>query len=148
MATGLQWRFALRDSTGYKKETRLFMNFTIEKEVIMHRKLFLATLALGLFLAFPATGLAQGKVVITSPADGAILDAMDENHLVYEVDPGPRGDHVHVYVDNREIGILRKLKGSYLLESLSSGARNLCVKVVNKAHVPVGIEQCVKVTVK
>ena len=59
-----------------------------------------------------------------------------------------RGDHVHVYVDNREIGILRKLKGSYLLESLSSGTRNLCVKVVNKAHVPVGIEQCVKVTVK
>jgi len=115
---------------------------------MMHRKHFLTTFALGLFLAFPATGLAQGKVLITSPADGAILDAMDENHLVYEVDPGPRGDHVHVYVDNREIGILRKLKGSYLLESLSSGARNLCVKVVNKAHVPVGIEQCVKVTVK
>lgn len=114
----------------------------------MHRNHILATLALGFFLAFPATGLAQGKVLITSPADGAILDAMDENHLVYEVDPGPRGDHVHVYVDNREIGILRKLKGSYLLESLSSGARNLCVKVVNKAHVPVGIEQCVKVTVK
>ena len=124
------------------------MHFTIEKEVIMHRKHFLATLTLGLFLAFPATGLAQGKVLITSPADGAILDALDENHRVYEVVPGPRGDHLHVYADNQEIGILRKLKGSYLLESLSSGARNLCVKVVNKAHVPVGIEQCVKVTVK
>lgn len=124
------------------------MNFTIGKDVIMNRKHFLATLALGLFLAFPATSLAQGKVLINSPVNGATLDAMDENHLVYEVDPGPRMDHVHVYVDNKEVGILRKLKGSYLLESLSSGTCNICVKVVNKAHVPVGIEQCVQVTVK
>lgn len=124
------------------------MSFTIDKEVIMYREHFLAPLVLGLFLAFPATSLAQGKVLITSPVAGATLDAMDENRLVYDVDPGPRGDHVHVYVDDKEAGILRKLKGSYLLESLSSGKRNLCVKVVNKAHVPVGIEQCVQVTVK
>jgi hypothetical protein len=114
----------------------------------MNRKYFLAPLALGLSLAFPATGLGQGKVQITSPSDGATLDAMDENKLVYEVDPGPRGDHVHVYVDGKEVGILRSLKGSYLLEAMPSGKRDLCVKVVNKAHVPVGIEQCVQVTVK
>ena len=114
----------------------------------MNRKYFLAPLALGLLLAFPAAGLGQGKVTITSPAQGATLDAMDENKLVYEVEPGPRGDHVHVYVDDKEVGILRKLKGSYTLETLSTGKRNLCVKVVNKAHVPVGIEQCIQVTVK
>jgi len=113
----------------------------------MHVKPILAPLALGLLLAFPATSLSQGKVTITSPAAGASLDAMDENMLVYEVDPGPRGDHVHVYVDNKEVGILRKLKGSYTLETLSSGKRNICVKVVNKAHVPIGIEQCVQVMV-
>ncbi|PKO73183.1 MAG: hypothetical protein CVU23_04050 [Betaproteobacteria bacterium HGW-Betaproteobacteria-17] len=114
----------------------------------MNRKSILATVALGLFLAMPSIGLAQGKVTITSPAGGATLDAMDENRLVYEVDPGPRGDHVHVYVDGKEVGILRSLKGSYLLEAMPSGKRNLCVKVVNKAHVPVGIEQCVQVTMK
>lgn len=114
----------------------------------MTRKHFLATLALGLFLAIPSISFGQGKVLITSPADGATLDAMDENRLVYAVDPGPRGDHVHVYVDNKEVGILRKLKGDYLLETLSSGKRNVCIKVVNKAHVPVGIEECIKVTVK
>lgn len=114
----------------------------------MNIKQLLAIFTLGLFLAIPSTSLGQGKVLITSPADGASLDALDENRLVYEVDPGPRGDHVHIYVDNREVGILRKLKGSYLLETLSSGKRNLCIKVVNKAHVPVGIEQCVQVTVK
>jgi len=114
----------------------------------MNRKHFLAPVALGLLLAFPATSLGQGKVTITSPAAGASLDAMDENKLVYEVDPGPRGDHVHVYVDNKEVGILRKLKGSYLLESLDSCKRNICVKVVNKAHVPIGVEECVQVSVK
>ncbi|MEW6416396.1 MAG: hypothetical protein AB1482_14215 [Pseudomonadota bacterium] len=107
-----------------------------------------AALALGLVLAIPSIVLAQGKVLITSPAAGATLDAMDENKLVYDVDPGPRGDHVHVYVDNKEVGILRRLKGSYTLETLSPGKRNLCVKVVNKAHVPIGIEQCVQVVVK
>ncbi len=114
----------------------------------MNGKHFPAALALGLFLAIPLTALGQGKVLITSPADGATLDALDENRLVYEVDPGPRGDHVHVYVDNKEVGILRKLKGSYLLEAPSPGKHGLCVKVVNKAHVPVGIERCIQVTVK
>ena len=114
----------------------------------MKLKPYFAPLALGFVLAFPLTALGQGKVQITSPADGATLDAMDENKLVYEVDPGPSGDHVHVYVDGKEVGILRKLKGSYTLETLSSGKRAICVKVVNKAHVPVGIEQCVRVTVK
>ncbi len=114
----------------------------------MNGKPLPAALALGLVLAIPSVVLAQGKVLITSPADGATLDAMDENKLVYDVDPGPRGDHVHVYVDNKEVGILRRLKGSYTLETLSPGKRNLCVKVVNKAHVPIGIEQCVQVVVK
>ena len=114
----------------------------------MNAKPSLAPLALGILLAFPLTALGQGKVQITSPADGATLDAMDENALVYEVDPGPRGDHVHIYVDGKETGILRKLKGSYMLETLSPGKRDICVKVVNKAHVPVGVEQCVQVSVK
>jgi hypothetical protein len=114
----------------------------------MNRKHILAAMTLGLFLAAPATTLGQGKVMIASPKDGATLDAMGENRLVYNVDPGPRGDHVHVYVDNQEVGILRKLKGSYLLETLSPGKRAVCVKVVNKAHVPVGIEKCIRVAVK
>ncbi|OYW38744.1 MAG: hypothetical protein B7Z35_06505 [Hydrogenophilales bacterium 12-61-10] len=111
------------------------------------KKLF-ALLTLGLLLAVPAVSLGQGKVLITSPTEGATLDALDEIRLAYEVDPGPRGDHAHLYVDNKEVAILHKLKGSYLLETLSSGTRSLCVKVVNKAHVPIGIGQCIEVTVK
>jgi hypothetical protein len=108
----------------------------------------LASLAFGLLLGLPSASLAQGKVEISAPLQGATLDALEDNHLVYEVDPGPRGDHVHVYVDDEEVGILRKLKGSYPLQGLSSGTRNICIKVVNKAHVPVGIQDCVRVTIK
>jgi len=122
--------------------------FRYRKEIAMYGKQFSAALALGFFLTIPATGFAQGKVLITSPADGATLDALAENRLVYEVDPGPHGDHVHIYVDNKEAGILRKLKGSFLLEAPSPGKHDLCVKVVNKAHVPVGLEKCIQVTVK
>ena len=114
----------------------------------MKSNVFLAVTAFGLVLAIPVAALGQGKVMITAPKEGAMLDAMGENKLVYEADPGPRGDHVHVYVDKEEVGILRKLKGSYLLETLSPGQRIICVKVVNKAHVPIGTAQCVHVTVK
>lgn len=111
----------------------------------MKRRTVLASGVLALALAQPA--LAQGSVKILAPANGARLDALDENRLVYEVVPGPRGDHVHVYIDGKEVGILRKLKGSYLLESMAAGKRDICIKVVNKAHVPIGVEQCVQVTV-
>lgn len=114
----------------------------------MKRTNILASMALGLALAIPSTGFGQGAVLITSPEDGAILDSMDEIRLAYQVNPGPRGDHAHLYVDDKEVAILRESNGSYLLETLSSGNRSLCVKVVNKAHVPIGIGQCIKVTVK
>lgn len=110
---------------------------------------FLAPLALGFCLAIsPSISFGQGKVLITSPADGATLDAMNEIRLAYEVNPGPRGDHAHLYVDNKEVAILRQLKGSYPLETPAIGRHSLCVKIVNKAHVPIGIGQCIQVTVE
>lgn len=109
---------------------------------------FLAILALGFCLAIPSTSFGQGKVLITSPADGATLDAMNEIRLAYEVNPGPRGDHAHLYVDNKEVAILRQLKGSYPLETPATGKHSLCVKIVNKGHVPIGIGQCIQVTVE
>lgn len=114
----------------------------------MNRKSLLAAAAIALLAAIPAISLAaEGSVKIESPAEGATLDALAENRLVYEFSPGPRGDHVHVYVDNKEVGLLRTHKGSFLLESMSTGKHDLCVKIVNKAHVPVGIGKCVQVTV-
>lgn len=99
-------------------------------------------------LAFSQMSLAQdASVMISSPVDGARLDAMAQNQLVYEVMPGPKGDHVHLYVDNKEAAILRQLKGSHTLKTLSPGQHDICVKVVDKGHTPIGLEKCVKVTV-
>lgn len=99
-------------------------------------------------LACVQPGLAQdGTVKITSPAEGSRLDAMAQNKVDYDVMPGPNGDHVHLYVDNKEAAILRQLNGSYTLATLSPGQHDICVKVVNKGHTPIGLEQCVKVSV-
>ncbi|MEK6707379.1 MAG: hypothetical protein AABY81_01020 [Pseudomonadota bacterium] len=98
--------------------------------------------------AYSQISLAESaSIKITSPTDGAKLDAIAQNKVVYEVMPGPKGDHVHLYVDNKEAAILRQLKGSYALETLAPGKHDICVKVVDKGHTPIGVEQCVKVTV-
>lgn len=99
-------------------------------------------------LAGPQMSFAQNtSVKITSPVDGSQLDATAKNTVAYEVTPGPNGDHVHQYVDNKEAAILRQLKGSHALASLSPGRHDICIKVVNKGHTPIGEDQCVKVTV-
>lgn len=105
-------------------------------------------LAAAIGIAPVAAWAADPYVRITQPANGARLDAMEQARLVYEVEPGPRGDHVHVYVDDREVGILRQLEGSYALETLSPGRRTICIKVVNKAHTPIGVQDCVSATVE
>lgn len=101
-----------------------------------------------LALSLDATAQSQGSVTIRAPADGAVLDVMEQNTVDYQVVPGPGGDHVHLYVDGEETAILRALAGSYPLDSLSPGKHSLCVKVVNKNHTPIGVEQCVAVTVQ
>ncbi len=99
--------------------------------------------------AFPLGALADtGSVTIVSPANGATLDAMAENRITYDVAPGPKGDHTHLYVDGKEIAVLRQWKGSYTLASLAPGTHELCIKVVNKNHTPIGIEKCIKVKVE
>jgi hypothetical protein len=101
------------------------------------------------FLGLASAAFAQtSSVKILSPADGAKLDALDPIRIVYEVVRGPKADHIHLYVDGREAAILRGAKGSYTLETLSPGTREICIKAVNKAHVPTGVEQCIKVNVE
>jgi len=89
-----------------------------------------------------------GAVTIVSPADNATLDAKAENRISYDVTPGSQGDHTHLYVDGKEVAVLRELKGSYALKPLAPGAHEMCIKVVNKNHTPIGIEKCVKVKVE
>jgi hypothetical protein len=95
---------------------------------------------------FSAWALAEeASVKFLSPANGAKLDSMAQNKASYEVVPGPKGDHVHFYIDGTEVAVLRQLKGSYTMETLGPGKHELCIKVVNKGHTPIGVQQCISV---
>lgn len=96
----------------------------------------------------PAAIAQQASVKILSPAEGAKLDSMAQNRITYEVVPGSRGDHVHLYIDGKEAAVLRQLKGSRALDTLAPGNRSVCIKVVDRNHTPIGVEQCVKVRVE
>jgi len=90
----------------------------------------------------------DASVTISSPADGAKLSRTAQTKINYEVMPGPKGDHTHLYVDDKEIGVLRQLKGSHTLEALAPGMHEICIKIVNKGHTTIGVQQCIKVSVE
>lgn len=87
------------------------------------------------------------KVDISAPADGARLDAKAQIKLDYDITLGADGDHAHLYVDDRRIAMLRQTKGSYMIFPLDPGMREICIKIVNSNHTPIGVARCVKVTV-
>ena len=89
-----------------------------------------------------------GSARLISPVDGAMLDAAQPVQVVYEVVPGPKVDHIHLYVDGKETAVLRETRGTHTVNPLSAGEHEVCIKAVTKAHVPTGIEQCNRVTVK
>lgn len=85
--------------------------------------------------------VAQGEVAtinILSPADHAQLDAGEEHLLVYEVIPGPGGDHFHVWVDQKRGPGVHNTAGTYALPKLGPGEHLISIKVVDKGHIPTG----------
>lgn len=97
-------------------------------------------------IGFAGAALAQNaSVTISSPANGAKV-GMSGIKVEYSVVPGPKGDHVHFYVDGKEAAVLRQLKGTYTVDTLTAGDHDLCIKIVDKSHTPIGVEKCVKVT--
>ena len=88
----------------------------------------------------------DASVTISSPADGAKVAAGAPVEVTYAVVPGPKGDHVHLYIDNGEASVIRQLNGMTKTAALSAGAHTICIKVVDKGHAPIGVEKCIKVT--
>lgn len=97
-------------------------------------------------IGFAGAALAQdAAVTISSPANGAQVGTSGIK-VDYSVVTGPKGDHVHFYVDGKEVAVLHQLKGSYTVDMLKAGGHDLCIKIVDKGHTPIGVEKCVKVT--
>lgn len=107
---------------------------------------------LAVLLAFncyvPSVLAADASIKISSPAEGATLSKTAPTKIDYEVIPGPKGDHAHLYVDGKQEDVLHKLKGNDTLEALAPGKHEICIKIVNRSHTPIGVQQCVKVSVE
>lgn len=86
------------------------------------------------------------KVEITSPAEGATLNTKADNKVDYNITLGVEGDHAHIYIDDRRIGMLRKMQGSHSIDYIDPGKREICIKIVNSNHTPIGVGKCVTVT--
>lgn len=89
---------------------------------------------------------ADPNLNILSPADGAVFEEGESISVKYEIKPNPGGDHSHIYINHKEAGILRRKKAVFVLDPLPAGEHSICLKVVNKAHAPIGQETCIKVS--
>ena len=114
----------------------------------MNRKI-LKTISVLIILSFTTKTYAKAEsVAIISPSDGATLIASNKNTINFNVTPGSKGDHVHIYVDGKEAAVIHALKGNYTFEKLEAGNRDICVKEMDKGHNPTGAEKCIKVKVE
>ncbi len=95
--------------------------------------------------AWPAVAAEPG-IAFISPANDARLDAKSRIKISYELTPGRGSDHAHLYVDGKEEALLRRGKGEYTLDPLAPGSHELCAKMVDRNHTPIGIERCIKIT--
>lgn len=97
------------------------------------------------FAMWASQAMADPDLKILSPVDGAVIKSGQSIDVVYDINPHRGGDHSHIYIDQKEVGILRKKKATFPLNVLPSGEHSLCLKVVNRAHAPIGQETCIKV---
>lgn len=95
----------------------------------------------------PVALAAGASVEISSPAAGATLKAGSPIPVTYNVVPGSQGDHTHIYVNGDQKAVLRTLKDTHTLDGLAAGKHDICIKIVNKGHAPIGIEKCISVNV-
>ena len=88
------------------------------------------------------------RIEILSPKDHEHLEADETYQLEYQVDPGPGGDHFHVWVDDERGPGIHDRKGKYTLPKMTPGEHIITVKVVDKGHVPTGPQQSIHVHVE
>lgn len=101
-----------------------------------------------LLLGSTGTFAAEGKVSISSPANGTAVGQHNNVELNYEAVPGPDGDHLHLYLDGKRVDIIHSMKGKADVGMLNPGTHHICLEVNTKGHIPTGAQACVDVTSK
>ena len=82
------------------------------------RKFYALAASLVFSCYVPVAFAAEGSVAISSPQEGAKFSPKTDIELVYDISLGDKGDHTHLYIDDKEILTLRNLKGSHALGTL------------------------------
>ena len=101
-----------------------------------------------LLLSSAGAFAAEGKVTISSPANGAMVSKDNNVELSYEAVPGPDGDHLHLNLDGKRVDVIHPMKGKADVGKLDPGKHHICLTVNTRGHVPTGVEGCVDVTSK
>ena len=87
-------------------------------------------------------------IKVLAPANDAQFSAGTPIVLSYAVTLAPNGNHIHVYVDNHMVGLSHELQGNFAIGTLPSGTHAICIKEATAAHVLIGVNRCIVVTVK
>ena len=87
-------------------------------------------------------------IKILTPANGAQIPARTPVVLSYDVTLAPNGNHIQFYVDKHMAGLSHELKGTFPLGALAPGTHDICIKEATAAHVLIGVNRCIVVTVK
>ena len=98
-----------------------------------------------------ADSAGMGSITILSPTNDAVLQSDMENKLKFSVHLSPRGDHLHIYIDDQNPIINRDLSRcpcSIVLPRLSPGKHTIVVKEATSGHVLTGVQGSVTATVK
>ena len=97
-----------------------------------------------------ADSSAKGSITITSPVNEVVLS--DEgNKLEFNVHLSPKGNHVHVYIDDQAPIVFRDVSHcpcSIDLPKLSSGKHTIVIKEATSSHALTGTQASVTVTAK
>ena len=109
----------------------------------MMRTLQSLALLLALNLYIPFGIAATAEISILKPVGGSIFKSGSKIEISFEATPGPSGDHVHLYLDDRKPVVMQHLKGSHTLDDVAAGKHGLCARIVDKAHAEIGVQDCV-----
>ena len=109
-------------------------------------KLLAVLLAMGCYA--PLAFADKASVSINSPVNGAKLEQKVRCRVYYELTLGSKGDHAYLYLDDKRVAMLRRLRDSHILDPLALGNHEICIKIVSRGHTPTGVQQCNKISVE
>ncbi len=97
----------------------------------------------------PAWAEEEGKITILSPKDGAEVSVSKPVTVSFEAVWGPKGNHLHLYLDNHRVDVIRQAKGSEDIHNmLMVGKHEICLEIETSWHFSTGVKQCVTVTAR